>query len=206
MATQKEEKPLRERLNAAIKEMKTPKKTAHVKYNKIDFYYAPLDSVMKEIKNVLNKYGITLYQRVHRHHTGDILDYSLDTCVSDNRDTILLDERPIDFTSEPQKDGARETYYKRYALNTAFGLTGEADTDGNANEDEKQEMPPKLKKAIDLYWEVLNLGYEKTVVDTVVKEYGNSFNNLSEEQLDSLIGVFEGMIKDNNNQNVLSME
>lgn len=138
---------LQEKLNAAMGDMKTPQKTAQMKYGNRNFMYATLDSVMKEVKTALKKQGLTLFQYVkYKSSVAEAINgntenlfFLLYTVVSDGKEEHILDIRPLTFQGTPQQNGAEETYYKRYALNTAFCLTGEADTDGNSEQPQQQQ-------------------------------------------------------------------
>lgn len=99
------------------------------------YKYAPLDSIIKQVKPLLSKFGFS---------------YSFDTQVENNRTINLCKithkdghsetgkfEVPIDttaFMNEQQKFGSANTFGKRYAFLNAFGiLTGDEDDDSNSN-------------------------------------------------------------------------
>lgn len=85
--------------------------------------YATLGSVRRSVFPPLNKRGMFLTQ----HFDGDNI---LVTEVCMGSETVVLDRRMVPLTGRPQEDGSAETYAKRYALCSVFGLAGVEDDDG----------------------------------------------------------------------------
>lgn len=121
-------------LRKAMCDMANPTKdsTAHVPTKsgkEYSYKYETLDQVLAIVKPALMKHGLALTQReTFRPETES---YVLQTVVFDVKEERILDERPLPYGTDAQVLGSFETYMRRYALRTAFGLTGE-DDDGAA--------------------------------------------------------------------------
>lgn len=208
---------IEKKLCDAMAEMKTPPKTATVSYGKTKFAYAPLEAVMKEVKTCLAKHGLTLTQKSSLVTTekGDTF-FVLRTIVTDGKDVLVIDERPLSYAGKPQEIGSVETYYKRYALNTAFALAGEADMDGNVSDDvatSEEQQPKNLEDKINqlrqLYATCQKAGASKQELDGILNSFGKPVDQLNEEELTGLIALYvslEDRINKLNNPNVMSME
>lgn len=114
------------RLCMAISDMPNPVKDTKA-YN---YKYETLDQVLAIVQEALTKHGLFVMQGIEYGADG----YELRTIVHDTEGGIeckVMDSRPVKFTGDSQKDGSSETYARRYALKTVFGLCGE-DDDGAA--------------------------------------------------------------------------
>ena len=92
-----------------------------------NYKYAQLDQVMDVIKPALAANGLAVRQGAKLE--GSFL--LLETVVFDGDEERVMDVRPIEHMADPQKQGSYETYMRRYALLTVFGLAPE-DDDGQA--------------------------------------------------------------------------
>lgn len=92
-----------------------------------NYKYAQLDQVMDVIKPALYEAGLAVRQGVREGSDG----FLLETIVFGDTESRVLDVRPIRVMEDPQKQGSYETYMRRYALLTVFGLAPE-DDDGQA--------------------------------------------------------------------------
>lgn len=130
----------------AMAGMRNPKRDATADVKKYKYTYATLEQVLSIVKPQLFAHELVLLQRVE-HRDGE---YYLTTSIADAAETLELDIRPITFTGDAQRDGSLETYYRRYALMTVFGLAGE-DDDGAATKKptgkDKGGDSPELKAA-----------------------------------------------------------
>lgn len=88
-----------------------------------EYPYSSLKAILDVVEPPLLARGLMPTQ----HFDGD--DYLL-TEVRSANEVTLMDKRHVHRTGNPQDDGGRETYAKRYALTSAFGLTGDMDNDG----------------------------------------------------------------------------
>lgn len=131
--------PFGKRLLAAMSEMPNPVKDSKA-YN---YRYEQLDQVLGIVQPALMAHGLFVTQGMERSEGG----YELRTYICDAEgDTlrITMDSRPVKITGDSQKDGSAETYARRYALKTVFGLCGE-DDDGQANSKPRYKQPVKPK-------------------------------------------------------------
>jgi len=137
------ETTIREKLIAAQADMANPVKSKAVKAGARSYNYEVLSDVLEIVTDALHAHGLGLIQGVkpcitdHQGTTldgafiGTVIGWWLQTKVSDGKEELTLDTRPLDFPADPQVAGSKETYARRYALKTAFGLAG-VDDDGEA--------------------------------------------------------------------------
>lgn len=124
--SEKDERGFYQRLIDAMKDMENPKKEKQG-YN---YKYETLEQLLGIIRPALANNGLMLTQRINR--TTDDESWFLETIVFDgDGKKEVMDARFIPIASDAQAQGSWETYLRRYALRTAFGLTGE-DDDGAA--------------------------------------------------------------------------
>lgn len=132
------------------------KKHVNDKYGKLRYKYAPLESIVEQVKIPLNKNGIS---------------YSIDTDVQPTAVKAIVKithisghsesssfQVPIDpesYMNQPQKFASALTFAKRYAFCNALGiLTGDEDDDSNSND----TQTPKLTTASQRLNTSLNAG------------------------------------------------
>ena len=72
--------------------------------------------------------------------------YALETVVFDEREEIVLDTRPMHDYPSAQDTGSWETYMRRYALRSAFGLAGEDDDGAAASAHRAAQQTPAPKR------------------------------------------------------------
>lgn len=124
-----EENAFNKALLSAMKEMDQPKRDSTADVGKFSYRYAQLDQVLGIIRPALFKHDIILKQG------AEFVDgeWRLGTFViyAPTGESKMLDVRKLEQFSDPQKVGSYETYMRRYALLTAFGLAAE-DDDGQA--------------------------------------------------------------------------
>lgn len=111
-----------DKLLKALKEMPNPTKDT----KGYGYMYATLDQVMGIIKPALQAQGLDVTQQC----TPGAVEgtYELKTyIVGDDGDMRLMDTRPLQFSTNAQSVGSYETYMRRYALLTVFGLCPEDD-------------------------------------------------------------------------------
>lgn len=95
------------------------------------YKYASLAAVRKSVIPPCNERGIFITQ----HFDGDNV---LITEARMGEQSAVLDRRTVAITGSSQSDGSAETYAKRYALCSVFGLVGIEDDDGSAASETKQ--------------------------------------------------------------------
>lgn len=133
------------RLIAAMQEMTNPAKASVAtvptkRGGKYTYKYETLDQVLAAVRPPLLAHGIGLTQG--QTWDGATGGYVLRTCVFDDDHDVELDKRPVPQMPDAQAYGSWETYMRRYALRTAFGLTGE-DDDGAAAVVRQQQTSQK---------------------------------------------------------------
>ncbi|OFK25063.1 ERF family protein [Olsenella sp. HMSC062G07] len=141
--------PLRTRLIAAMAEMTNPAKsnkaTVPTKSGRTYTYnYESLDQVLAAIRPPLMAHGIGLTQPMDWNEVTGC--WVLRTVVFDAEERFELDERPMYPTADAQTSGSFETYMRRYALRSAFGLCGE-DDDGQVATNMARENRSKAAQA-----------------------------------------------------------
>lgn len=99
------------------------------------YKYASLASVRKSVFPPCNERGIFITQ----HFDGDNV---LLTEAHMGDEFVVLDKRLVALVGRPQEDGSAETYAKRYALCSVFGLAGVEDDDGGAVSDKAPKPVP----------------------------------------------------------------
>ncbi len=141
--------PLRTRLIEAMGEMTNPAKsnkaTVPTKSGKTYTYnYESLDQVLAAIRPPLMAHGIGLTQPMDWNEVTGC--WVLRTVVFDAEERLELDVRPVYPTADAQTSGSFETYMRRYALRSAFGLCGE-DDDGQVATNMAREARSKAARA-----------------------------------------------------------
>ena len=126
------DKSFNAKFRAALAEMPNPTKdnTANVPTKSgrsYSYNYEDLASLITLIKPVLDKHGLGFSQE----SASEDGKYVLKTHVFDDAEDHIKDVRPLSFGADAQAAGSYETYMRRYALKTVFGLAGE-DDDGAA--------------------------------------------------------------------------
>ena len=97
-----------------------------------DSKYATIESIIKALEPA-SQYGLFWH---HTLRNEDGLTYVTCTVSHVNDDATIVSEIPIrlpeNSLNDPQKIGGAITYFKRYTLQSVFGLPSE-DDDGNSN-------------------------------------------------------------------------
>lgn len=96
--------------------------------------YVPLNKIIDTLKSVLPKHGLAYIQLPFGGQSGNTVGLST-RIVHDSGEWIeetaefpVTDMKGVNAT---QKAGAAITYFRRYALLSAFGITGDKDVDAN---------------------------------------------------------------------------
>ncbi len=96
--------------------------------------YVPLNKIIDTLKDVLPKHGLAYIQLPFGGQSGNTVGLST-RIVHDSGEWIeetaefpVTDMKGVNAT---QKAGAAITYFRRYALLSAFGITGDKDVDAN---------------------------------------------------------------------------
>ena len=113
---------LLQRLMGTLQDVEQPKKNAEG----FNYPYAKLDQVVGIVTKACKAHGIMWRQGVVVDENAGFL---LATNVTDGTGEITLDIRPFPRLTKSQDQGSAETYLRRYALLTAFGLAPEDEDD-----------------------------------------------------------------------------
>lgn len=152
MAEEKDTRTFNKRLMDAMAEMENPTKSKTAKVptksgKEFSYNYESLDQVLAVVRPALTAHGLMLVQGIKWHEPSN--GYVLETGAMDDTEVRIMDTRPIPSCNDAQAEGSWETYKRRYALRTAFGLTGE-DDDGEATKKPKKPktISPNQSQAI----------------------------------------------------------
>jgi hypothetical protein len=109
-----------------------------------DFDYASLDTIIEHsLRPVLPRYGLWFVQFMKASETERWMVTQIIHASGETKDCPLLMPPLAD---HPQEAGSLISYFKRYALCAAFGLTAENDDDGNiASRHEMQDVSKQAR-------------------------------------------------------------
>lgn len=146
------EKTFNAKLRAALAEMPNPAKdnkaVVPTKSGKTYTYnYEDLASLTALIKPILSEHELGFYQE--SYYCPDRQSYILRTHVFDDSEDRIKDERPLQFGSDAQAAGSYETYMRRYALKTVFGIAGDDDDGEATTHSEKPQTARNQQKSTD---------------------------------------------------------
>ena len=96
--------------------------------------YVPLEKIIDMLKEVLTEFGLSYVQLPYGGSAGNTV--GLTTRIIHNSGEWLEETAEFPVTdmkgvNASQKAGAAITYFRRYALSSAFGITGDKDVDAN---------------------------------------------------------------------------
>lgn len=114
----------------ALADMPNLHKDATGSTGKRDYRYMQLPTMLTEVKPVLDRHGLAMYQYVERDEYGA----GVVTCFThkDTGQTLCLGSYPLAVSMKPQDQGSALTYARRYSLMTALGVMPDEDDDGAA--------------------------------------------------------------------------
>lgn len=117
--------------------------------------YVPLNKIIDTLKTVLPKNGLAYIQLPFGGQSGQTVGLTT-RIVHDSGEWIeetaefpVTDMKGVNAT---QKAGAAITYFRRYALLSAFGITGDKDVDANDNAFTHESKEAKQLKLALLDW------------------------------------------------------
>jgi len=117
------------------------------------YSYAPLESIIKQTKGVIAKYGFSYDFDTENSENGQSIKIICAVSHVEGFTKKKIISIPIDkgYMTEIQKTGSTITYGKRYCFCNAFGImTGDEDTDANVgapDTNEPVDIPPAKPKA-----------------------------------------------------------
>ncbi len=96
--------------------------------------YVPLEKIIDMLKGVLPDFGLSYIQLPYGGSSGNTVGlttrivHESGEWVEETAEFPITDMKGVNAT---QKAGAAITYFRRYALSSAFGITGDKDVDAN---------------------------------------------------------------------------
>lgn len=191
----------------------TIKKTKEVRdrNNKLLYSYAPIESIVEQVKDSLKNNGFSYSTNMELLEDGVKVcvkvthagGHSETTCM-----TVPLGQQ-TQVMSRTQVVASAQTFAKRYAFCNAFGiLTGDEDTDARPAEEQKSATthpsepestpindgitPLQIKKVFAV---LNNKGKTKAALDKLIKKAFNkdSLSKLSKLEAEKVIGIIEAL-------------
>lgn len=156
------------------------------KYGKERYRYAPLDSIVSQVKDALAKNGLS-------YDFDEVKDDKFTAAVCtithilghSKQSTFKVEIGKEDYMTDTQKYGARMTFAKRYAFCNALGiLTGDEDTDANEPDEpvKKLDVPnPMLEMYTKAMQSVKTEEELKTTWASMPIEIKEKLNSLKDE-------------------------
>lgn len=137
-------------------EVTNPKMTADNPYFKSK--YAPLDEVLKVVRPILAKHGLSVYQDVSTHE--ERTDHVVIVTTIMHESGEWLESSPLTLPAfQKLKDGRSEfnaqgagsaiTYAKRYSLQASLGIAADSDSDGEEQQGRTSYQAPKTPKPLN---------------------------------------------------------
>lgn len=124
----------KQKLLKVQEEIEAIKKDAENPYFKSKYF--DINSLLKQVKPVLNKYGLFITQGLSEIN-GRL---ALDTEVADSESEDTLSNKcPLPEITDPQKAGSAITYFRRYAIQSLLALEAEDDDAEGATEHQKSK-------------------------------------------------------------------
>ena len=109
-----------------------------------NYSYAPMDEVVRAVRDTLTKYGLFVYQ--HPIHSDNSIGVT--TILAHESGQYIEKEFIVPYEKiNPQMAGSAITYYRRYALMAVLGLAPE-DDDGDAAMPKYKANPRPTKEQV----------------------------------------------------------
>lgn len=121
-------------LSAALVKAQSEIKNLYPSSKGYGYDYVPLEKVIDMLKPILPKYGLTYIQLPYGGQSGATVGlttriiHESGEWLEETAEFPVTDMKGVNAT---QKAGAAITYFRRYALLAAFGITGDKDVDAN---------------------------------------------------------------------------
>ena len=152
--------------------------------------YADLSSIMESILPVLNKHELGISQTCRVAESGTVLQ----THIIHSSGESILSEIVLPFNADPQKMGSLISYYKRYMVQAACGVTtSDEDTDGNDLHDSSRAAPSK-QEILNLNAKIKEVGRNaEALLKAVNAQFGTNTQNLEDmsgAQYDYALSLF----------------
>lgn len=154
------------------------------------YKYAPIETIVDQVKELLQKYGFSYSTRVVtegdrvkatvivKHFGGHTEEYEMEVPLGNKTDIM----------SNSQVVASATTFAKRYAFCNAFGImTGDEDKEEKLKENEKIKTDVELKPFEDKIRACKNVGELMTVWANTPPEIKIKLNSVKEEMKTKLI-------------------
>lgn len=157
------------------------KKQVLDKYGKLRYIYAPLDSIVSQVKAPLAKHGLSYdFDEIKDEKFVSAICTITHIMGHSKSSTFKVEIGKEEYMTDVQKYGARMTFAKRYAFCNALGiLTGDEDTDANEDEDTgagetglNAQAPKNLKsKILDNLQKLGVFSKDPVVIVSAIKQF-----------------------------------
>lgn len=151
-------------------------KPVKTKAGKIAYKYAPIESIVSQVKDLLRRHGFSYAIRMKVEDNGSITSTCIVKHVGGHSEeysmTVPLGTK-TDVMSNTQVTAAASTFAKRYAFCNAFGImTGDDDNDAAPDgESESHEATPKQKQYIAILCQQRGIDSEELI--ELAKKYNS---------------------------------
>jgi len=177
------------------------------KEGRVTYRYAPLDSIVIQVKEALGNNNLAYNFRESRSEDGTKLTAICTIRHSmghSEESTFTVEVGAEAYMTDTQKYGARMTFAKRYAFVNALGiLTGDEDTDARELKQKQKLVPPSLDPKAKVISLLRKLGVKDTKDADTTKEQIIKFTQLEPiaENLNEIIDRLEILIEERNENN-----
>lgn len=203
-----EEKSFNQRLMDAKKAMVNPIKDKKANVGKFSYSYETLQQVLDIVEPALEDNGLMLVQGIKWHEPSG--SFVLETGAADEKETHVLDTRHFPICDDAQAEGSWETYKRRYALRTAFGLAAEDDDGASTKKQPKKASGEDYQELYDRVSELarLTVKTEEEVQNAVMKSKtmkdagATAWEKFTESQANAAIQLLDQWILKENNANM----
>ena len=159
-----------EALALVASEIEDPEKNKKVRSGRIQWEYADLPSILKAVRPVCAKHGISIMQ------SPSVIDKQLHikTVVRYKDGSHITEEStwPCE-TKDVQKIGGLITYYRKYGLQAALNISGDDDQDDMSRHEENNK----------------NQNFQTKKQANIVKEVENNLKNIATKKLKDYISL-----------------
>lgn len=182
--------------------IKKTKKVLNKDGRTVRYSYAPIESIVEQIKKPLSKYKLS-YSWEAKNEPGSIVAVVTITHALGHSTTSEF-KIPVDtegYMTAPQKVASALTFAKRYSLCNALGIsTGDEDTDAIDTNKEKEAKSTK-SKVIFLLRSLNKKTDTKEEIEAAVKSLAKL--DLIEENLNEIVSRLEILVQENHeNKNI----
>ena len=148
----------------------------------VTYRYAPLDSIVLQVKDALGNNNLAYNFREERSEDGTkvtVICTIRHSMGHSEESSFTVDVGAEAYMSDTQKYGARNTFAKRYAFMNALGiLTGDEDTDARELTKKAPKLNPATNKKALIISQLRKLGVKDTKDPDLVRDKIVEFTQL----------------------------